>query len=49
MSQDLKDKAIHHWQEDIKRAKIYEELAKRVLKEETSSIGSNEFPKTPKP
>lgn len=45
MSEDLKEKAIRHWEEDIKRAKIYEEFAKRALKEKLSNTGPNELPK----
>lgn len=33
MPQKWKDNAIHHWQEDIQRAKIYETFAKPALNE----------------
>jgi hypothetical protein len=43
MKQDHKEKAIHHWQEDIKRAKIYEELAKYALNEKTNNVSFKKF------
>ena len=51
-SQLEKNNAIHHWQEDIKRAKIYEELAKIALNKKTNGVIveiSCEAPKIPKP
>jgi hypothetical protein len=51
-SQLEKNNAIHHWQEDIKRAKIYEELAKLALSKKTNGVvvkNSCDTPKIPKP
>ena len=41
MTQERKNEAIHHWEEDIKRAKIYENFAKRVLNEKMPGAGSH--------